>query len=41
MIKSAEKTEVKVPVQYQGSFIKSVTPVKPNDPFNESDLITR
>jgi hypothetical protein len=41
MIKSGEKIEVKIPIQYQGSFIKSAAPSKSNDPFNENDLISR
>jgi len=40
VIKSSEKTEVNIPIQYQGSFIKSVKTIS-NDPFNHNDFISR
>lgn len=41
MIKSSSKSEVKIPAQYQGSFIKSVIPIEVDASFNENDLVQR
>jgi Pin2-interacting protein X1 len=40
VIKSSEKTEIKIPIQYQGSFIQSAKTIA-NDPFNHNDFISK